>query len=940
MPAASMTRPHAPLHCLLAALLIAGAPVAFAQDAAKASRYYEDALQRYEKRDISGAIVQLKNALQADKSQLSVHVLLGKALLADSQPAAAEFELGEAIRLGVNRAEVAVHLAMAMDAQGKQPQMLEDPRLQPAGLPAGIQQQLLLERALAYSDLGDTKAAMASVMQARALNAAEVNTWIAEVPLRVRDRQFTEALSAADQALKLAPDNAEALYQKAAIFHASGQVAQALAGYERAIKAQPKHAEAHLARAGLLIDLHRDADALAEVNELQTIKPNDPRASYLRAVLADRAGDAPTSKAALKRITDLLDPVPIEYIRYRTQLLMLNGLAHYSLGELEKSKPFLELAARQQPGSPLAKLLAQIALKEPNVARAVELLDVYVKAHPGDGQALLMLASAHMSQGHHARAVQLMQDALKAKDSAEYRTALGLSLLQSGQASMAEDQLAKAYKADPKQTYAGLALVTVYLRDNQSAKALAVADALARSNPNSATVLMVQAYAKTQAQDYAGGRAGYEKALRLDPNQLEAKLGLARIDAVTGNFDAADKRLRAALRDDERNTNILFELALLNELRGNNDEALKWLESAAAASGPRETRVNFALVAWHLRKGQPARAVEAAKILLSKLPEDVEALQAYAGAQAANGDIAAAKSTLTNAARRAAFDAPRLLEVARQQVAIKDYGGAAYSLDKALNGSPDFMPAMAMLSSIELAQGDPAKAEQRAKQVIQAAPRSAMGYNLLADVALSRGQPAAAVDALRKAHEIEKSQASLGRLMRAVGAQSGPKSAVELGEAWLKRNPSDLAVRSAVAEQQIRARDFSAARRQYEAILKQRPNHAETLNNLANVLMLTQDPGAVAMAERAYGADTRNPKLMDTAGWANHLAGKPDRALQLLREARLRAPDEPEIRYHLAAVLAKAGRKGEAREELNAALRSNVSFPAAADAKKLLATLN
>ncbi|TNY03522.1 tetratricopeptide repeat protein, partial [Escherichia coli] len=82
-----------------------------------------------------------------------------------------------------------------------------------------------------------------------------------------------------------------------------------------------------------------------------------------------------------------------------------------------------------------------------------------VKARPGDGQALLMLASAYMSQGHHTRAAQLMQDALKAKDSPEYRTTLGLSLLQSGQASMAEDQLARAYKADPKQTYAGLALV-------------------------------------------------------------------------------------------------------------------------------------------------------------------------------------------------------------------------------------------------------------------------------------------------------------------------------------------------------------------------------------------------------------------------------------------------------------------------------------------------
>ena len=136
------------------------------------------------------------------------------------------------------------------------------------------------------------------------------------------------------------------------------------------------------------------------------------------------------------------------------------------------------------------------------------------------------------------------------------------------------------------------------------------------------------------------------------------------------------------------------------------------------------------------------------------------------------------------------------------------------------------------------------------------------------------------------------------------------------------------------------ATDFSSARKQYEAILKQRPNHADTLNNMANVLMVTHDPEAVAMAERALQVDTRNPKLMDTAGWANHLAGKSDRALQLLREARLRAPDLPEIRYHLGATLAKAGRTAEAREELNAAIRSNMGFAASDEAKRLLSTLN
>lgn len=937
-----MTRLHPSLTAALAALLLTTTlPAAQAQDAAKAARFYEDALQRYEKRDIPGAIVQLRNALQADKTQLSVHVLLGKALLADSQPSAAEFQFVEAMRLGVDRAEVAVPLAMALNAQGKQAQMLEDPRLQPAGLPTGLQLPLLLQRSLAYSDLGDTKNAMAAVQQARSLNAADPNTWIAEVPLRVRARQFTEALAAADQALKLDPNNAEALYQRGATLHAMSQVPQALASYDAAIKAWPEHAEARLARAGLLIDLGRDAQALAEVEELHRLKPKDPRGTYLRALLAERAGDKAEAKAALKRITELLDPVPIEYIRFRPQLLMLNGLAHYSLGELEKSKPFLELATRQQPGSPLVKLLAQLAIAEPNPNRAIELLDGYVKSQPGDGQALLMLASVYMSQGKHARATALMQEALKTRDSAEYRTALGLSLLQSGKASLGADELSKAYKADPKQTYAGLALVTIHLREGQTAKALAVADSLARSNPTNATVLTVQALAQAEAKDFAAARAGYEKALKLDPTLSTAKLGLARLETQAGNYDAANKRLRDMLRNDERNVNVLLELALLHELWRKPDETLKWLESAVAASGPREARADFALVAWHLQKsGQPHRALEAAKVLLAKLPEDVEALQAYAAAQMANGDAAGAKLTLTNAGRRAAFDAPRLVEVARQQVAIKDFSGAAYNLDKALNAAPDFVPALAMLSSVDLAQGDVAAAERRARQVIQASPKSALGYNLLAEVAHARAQPTLVLDSLRKAHELDKTQASLAKLMRVTYNQNGAKPALDLGEAWLRHNPGDLSVRSVMAEINVRAGNFAAARKQYEAILKQRPQHAETLNSLANLLMEIKDPGALAMAERAYQADPRNPLLMDTAGWANHLAGNSERALQLLRDARLRAPDVADIRYHLGAVLAKAGRRAEAREELQAALKANVKFSSLDAARKLLATLN
>jgi putative PEP-CTERM system TPR-repeat lipoprotein len=933
-----MTRPPSSFPALLASLLIATA--AHAQDAAKAARFYEDALQRYEKRDLAGAIIQLKNALQADKNQLSVHVLLGKALLADSQPAAAEVAFADALRLGVNRAEVAVPLAMALNAQGRQPLMLDDPRLSPAGLPPNVQQPLLLERALAQSDLGHIKAAMASIMEARAIDPGTPDSWIAEIPLRVRTRQFNEALAAADQALKLAPSNAEALYQRGAALHAMGQVTQALASYDKVVQSTPRHAETRLARAGLYVDLGRNAEATAEVGELLKLKPRDPRGTYLQSLLAERAGKNAESKKLLKSLTELLDPVPIEHIRFRPQLLMLNGLAHFGLGELEKAKPYLEMASRQQAGNPLNKLLAQIALTESNSGRALELLEPYVKARPGDPQALMMLASTYMQQGRHERATTLMQDALKSNDAAEYRSVLGMSMLQGGKNVQASSELSKAYKQNPAQLSTGLSLVIAQLREGQHAKALALADTLTRNHPENASVLMIQAYAKAQVRDVAGARAGYEKALKLAPSLTDAQFGLARLDAAAKDYEAASRRLRGLLKNNERNPGILFEMALLYEQWGKDEEALKWLESAVDASSQRETRANFALTAWHLRKNNPARAVEAAKTLLAKLPEDVEALQAYAAAQAANGDIGGAKATLTNASRRAAFDTPRLVDIARQQLLAKDLSGAAYSLDKALSGTPNDVSALAMLASVELSRGDAVKSEQYARQVISAAPNSATGYYLLSEAASRRGQGATALDALRKAHGLEKSGASLARLMHAMTSQGQVRSANDLANAWIQKYPQDTVARSALAESLVRQRDFSAARKQYSAILEIAPTDLNTINNLANTLIELKDVQAVEIAERGLKLAPGSVTLLDTAGWAQHQLGNGERALLLLREARLRAPSNLDVKYHLAAALAKAGRLAEARIELTTALQSGVNFASADEARKLLGTLN
>jgi len=237
----------------LALLVVASTPGHAATDA-KASRLYEDALVRYQKQDLPGAIIQLKNALKIDKAMLPVHVLLGKALLASGDAIAAEVAFNEALRLGVNRAEVVVPLARTVVAQGRLQEVIDQPRFAAAGLPTPVQStpvqsQMWLLRAAALADLGNAGAAMKAIEEARALDPASADSWLAEVPVRLRARQFREAQAAAERALAIAPNLAEAHYLRGTVAHIQGAAAAALANYGKALQLQPAHTEALVSRA-------------------------------------------------------------------------------------------------------------------------------------------------------------------------------------------------------------------------------------------------------------------------------------------------------------------------------------------------------------------------------------------------------------------------------------------------------------------------------------------------------------------------------------------------------------------------------------------------------------------------------------------------------------------------------------------------------------------
>ena len=124
---------------------------ALAAPAPKAARLYEDALLRYEKEDLPGAIIQLKNALQQDSKMLAAHLLLGKALLKNGDLKGAEAAFEEALKQGVNRGEVALPLGRIYLALGRPEHVIE--RIPASGLPPALQVDVLTMRGTAYACL-------------------------------------------------------------------------------------------------------------------------------------------------------------------------------------------------------------------------------------------------------------------------------------------------------------------------------------------------------------------------------------------------------------------------------------------------------------------------------------------------------------------------------------------------------------------------------------------------------------------------------------------------------------------------------------------------------------------------------------------------------------------------------------------------------------------
>ena len=912
----TITRPDTLLHWLIIAVCLMWSMHAHARDS---DDFLSDAQGYLDKGEVSAAIIQLKNALLADPENAKARLLLGKTYLRQKDGLSAEKELRQAQKLGVVREDVLLPLGRALLLTGQDDTLLQNVTRE-EGDSEALQTGILLLQGQAY--LASGKPAMAdekfTAVLERQPGQAEALVGLARIAYQNQERD--RAAELVRQAIASAPDDADAWILNGELLRLAGQPREAITAFGKAIAFEPGNVQARVGRAAVHLGLNESAQAGADIDWLEKNRSGLYLTHYLKALSQYRQQQLEPAYASVQHA---IKQAPAHLPSH-----LLAGTIAYQQGQLNQAENHLRRYWSAAPGNPqAAKLLAATYLKLKQPARAIEVLQAGLPSASDDAQYLSLLGGAYLGQGDATRGMEyLEQAAVLAPDEAGIRTQLAIAQLSQGDTEQGISELQSAVDLDQGLVQADLLLVMAHLNRRDFDQALIAIDALARKMPDSPVPLNLKGAAMLGKEDRPGARQTFEAAVAVQPDFVPALINLAHLEAMDGDTAAAEARYRAVLKHEEGNQKALVALATLASRQGDADASERWLKQAWSHN-PQAVEPGLLLLAHYLMHDERMQAMDSARQLLVAHPRDPRVLKAVAQAHFKYGDFKAAMNNLRTLVEvlPESAEARYLLGVAqlqREQVA-----DARASLSRAIKLQPDYPAAQLALVRLEIIGKEYDAALKLAADLSKAHPEAAFADEVRGDIATSQNSLEVAVESYSLAYEKTPSARLARKLYQSHLHLGDTSSALAVLQQWLDGHHEDLQIRRLYAQALIAAGQQSQALSEYLVVIEHEPTSVTALNNVA---WLYQQQGnytdGVKYAERAHRIAPESPEVTDTLGWLLVLNGKTNRGLLLLQEARIKAPHIPDIHYHMAAALAKAGRRDEAHKELSRLLNSHKSF--------------
>jgi putative PEP-CTERM system TPR-repeat lipoprotein len=879
--------------------------------------------------DLKGATIELKNALQAAPDNAEARFLLGQTYFTAGNFQSAEKELSKARGLGIKNEALLPLLARTLIAL-HQPQRVLDEIKEIDGATAENNAAILALRAQAQIILKNTAAAEQNMAAADARFPDHPETLIARANLAFAQGQKANALSLVEKALTKAGQRADLWILKGYLLRSAGQRDEALTAYAKALNFEPENIPARLASA----ELHLEASALdkaeADIKQLRKQAPANPIGPYLEAMLDFRHAKYVQADEKLQGV-----------LRVAPDMLrahLLSGAVNLALGKREEAKSHLNRVLAAAPEHPLArKLMAATLADMGDVDQAKKILSGFDAA--GDDPILHALkGEIALHQGDYGEArKQLENMGANTPQNAKYFTDLAASRMGSGDEGGAVQALTKAAELDTQSTTPDILLVLAHLKEKRFDEAMKVVDKLTKEHPNDPLNDNLRGAIYLAQQNKTQARTSFTKALQTNPGYFPAASNLAALDMADKDIKAARGRFEQILKHAPKESRAWLALAAFDARDKNEAAYLHDLEQGKQASG-KNAQVHQLLIRYWLDKKDAGKALAAAQEALTATGRSD--FQEYIGmALALQGDNVSALASFKHWAETNPKNPLAHFRVAQAQIAAKDNNAALAALDKALALRADFAEASASKALLLGQMGRPAEAIKIARGLQTRFPKAAAGYLTEAEILFGDKKFLDAGKLFAKAAELTGQGQPLTRAYQAYAAAGKAAEGEKLLGQWLTAHPNDLMVRHTLAQAQLDNKRLHESAENYRILARANPRDLRALNNLSWILGELKDPGAVPAAEQAYKLAPDNPSVLDTYAWQLNLNGQSARALPLLNAALKSQPANAEIRWHMAATLARSGNKIDAIAELDRLLASQAVFPQRAQAQILLTQL-
>lgn len=265
-------------------------------------------------------------ASRADPRSGVAHAVLARTYLALGEGLAAQAELGRAKAAGFDAKRTHQLMAEALLLQGEPDRALaEAAKAPPRYAPYALR---VAARALAARrDMPGAQRLLAQVLEVS--NGHDAGAWADLARVRQLSGDIGGAIVAAGRALQRDPNNVEALTLRAELVRGQYGLIASLPWFERALKVDPWRHDTLIEYAATLGDAGRYSAMLDATRRALAAKPGSPRALYLQAVMAARAGNNDLARTLLQRAGGGLDGQPGP--------LMLAGIIDYADGAYQQA---------------------------------------------------------------------------------------------------------------------------------------------------------------------------------------------------------------------------------------------------------------------------------------------------------------------------------------------------------------------------------------------------------------------------------------------------------------------------------------------------------------------------------------------------------------------------------------------------------------------------